>query len=96
MLQYQIEEENKKFKGIVQGQFIDSYRNLTNKGVMGYKWISKNCMNAEIVLKVDDNAFINFFKYFEEISHIKEKKKYILLLYVIEYFETCISKFTYL
>jgi beta-1,3-galactosyltransferase 1 len=34
MLQYQIEEENKTFKGIVQGQFIDSYRNLTNKGVM--------------------------------------------------------------
>jgi beta-1,3-galactosyltransferase 1 len=33
MLQYQIEEENKKFKDIVQGQFIDSYRNLTNKGV---------------------------------------------------------------
>lgn len=78
MLQYQIEEENKKFKDIVQGQFIDSYRNLTNKGVMGYKWISKNCMNAEIVLKVDDDAFVNFFKYFEEMSHIKEKKKYIL------------------
>jgi hypothetical protein len=67
-----------KFKDIVQGQFIDSYRNLTNKGVMGYKWISKNCMNAEIVLKVDDDAFVNFFKYFEEMSHIKEKKKYIL------------------
>jgi beta-1,3-galactosyltransferase 1 len=74
-LQYQIEEENKKFKDIVQGQFIDSYRNLTNKGVMGYKWISEHCMNAEIVLKVDDDAFVNFFKYFEEMSHIKEKKK---------------------
>jgi hypothetical protein len=30
------------------------------------------------VLKVDDDAFVNFFKYFEEMSHIKEKKKYIL------------------
>lgn len=77
-LQEQIEAENRKYKDIVQGYFLDSYRNLTNKGVMGYKWISEHCMNAEIVLKIDDDAFVNIFKYFEDFSHIKKNKKFIL------------------
>lgn len=73
--QHKIEQENKLYKDIVQGYFLDSYRNLTHKGVMGYKWISEHCMNAEIVAKIDDDAFINFFKFFEDMSHLKHKKK---------------------
>ena len=77
-LQLQIEKESEKFKDVVQGYFTDSYRNLTNKGVMGYKWISEHCRNAEFVAKIDDDAFINFFKLFEEMQYLKDKKKYIL------------------
>jgi beta-1,3-galactosyltransferase 1 len=77
-LQFQIEKESEKFKDVVQGYFTDSYRNLTNKGVMGYKWISEHCRNAEFVAKIDDDAFINFFKLFEEMQYLKDKKRYIL------------------
>lgn len=77
ILQIKLEYESKIYKDIVQGYFIDSYRNLTNKGVMGYKWITEHCRNAEFVAKIDDDAFINFFKLFEEMSYLKEKKKYI-------------------
>ena len=77
-LQKKIEMESNAFHDIVQGYFIDSYKNLTNKGVMGYKWISEHCRNAEFVAKIDDDAFINFFKFFEEMSYLKSKKRYIL------------------
>ncbi|XP_060071504.1 beta-1,3-galactosyltransferase 5-like [Ylistrum balloti] len=77
-LQMELETESNKYHDIVQGSFIDSYRNLTNKGVMGYRWITENCMNAEMVVKVDDDALINFFKYFEEIrNNLVPKKKHI-------------------
>ncbi|XP_033735039.1 beta-1,3-galactosyltransferase 5-like [Pecten maximus] len=77
-LQVKLEMESHKYQDIIQGKFIDSYRNLTNKGVMGYRWITENCMNAEMVVKVDDDSLINFFKYFEEIrNQLAPKKKNI-------------------
>lgn len=78
LLQRKIEKESETYKDIVQGYFLDSYRNLTNKGVMGYKWITEHCRNAEFIAKIDDDAFINFFKMFEEMSDLKKKKRYIL------------------
>lgn len=72
-----LKSENKKYHDIIQGDFVDSYRNLTNKGVMGYRWITENCMNAEIVIKIDDDAFINFFKFFEDFSFLKQRKRFI-------------------
>ena len=76
-LQMKIEHENSVFKDIVQGHFIDSYHNLTNKGVMGLKWITEYCQNAEFIVKIDDDVFVNFFKVFSEMSQIRNKKKYI-------------------
>jgi beta-1,3-galactosyltransferase 1 len=72
-----IEHENSVFKDIVQGHFIDSYHNLTNKGVMGLKWITEYCQNAEFIVKIDDDVFVNFFKVFSEMSQIKSRKRYI-------------------
>lgn len=76
-LQTKIEHENYVFKDIVQGHFIDSYHNLTNKGVMGLKWITEYCQNAEFIVKTDDDVFVNFFKVFSEMSEIKSRKKYL-------------------
>ena len=46
---------------IVQGNFHDDYRNLTLKGIMGLKWISTYCAQAQYALKSDDDAFVNIF-----------------------------------
>ncbi|XP_048765104.1 beta-1,3-galactosyltransferase 5-like [Ostrea edulis] len=67
--------ESRTHRDIIQGDFIDSYRNLTNKGVMGLRWITENCMNAEIVIKVDDDSFINLFKFFENYAYLKNRKR---------------------
>lgn len=39
-LQNAINEESERYHDLVQGNFVDSYRNLTYKHVMGLKWIT--------------------------------------------------------
>lgn len=53
--------ENELYQDIVQEDFIDSYKNLTYKGVMALKWISIYCAQTKYVLKVDDDIVVNTF-----------------------------------
>ncbi|XP_052061905.1 beta-1,3-galactosyltransferase 1-like [Mytilus californianus] len=73
-LQHAIEQENLVFHDIIEGKFIDSYRNLTLKGVLGFKRISENCRNAEFVAKIDDDVIVNFFKLLRYFSFIKLRR----------------------
>ncbi|XP_046607711.1 beta-1,3-galactosyltransferase 5-like isoform X1 [Neodiprion virginianus] len=58
-LQSKLEEEDKTYGDIVQGNFVDSYRNLTYKHVMLLKWAKYHCPNVKYVLKLDDDVFVN-------------------------------------
>uniref|UniRef100_A0A0B7ADB3 Hexosyltransferase n=1 Tax=Arion vulgaris TaxID=1028688 RepID=A0A0B7ADB3_9EUPU len=62
-----IREEAFLYRDIVQGQFIDSYHNLTHKGVLGYRWISEHCPQAKIIVKIDDDVFVNPFKLVQDV-----------------------------
>ncbi|KAK3609345.1 hypothetical protein CHS0354_024888 [Potamilus streckersoni] len=74
-----IEDEFIKHGDLVQGNFIDSYRNLTHKGVMGYKWISENCMNAKMIVKVDDDVVVDTYKLLSEyVLKLSGRTRYIL------------------
>lgn len=61
-LQKELFQEQQQFKDMVQGNFIDSYRNLTYKFVMGLKWISHYCRQAKYILKTDDDMFVDMFQ----------------------------------
>lgn len=63
-----IEYENEMYRDIVQEDFIDSYKNLTYKGVMALKWISTYCSKTSYVLKVDDDIVVNSFTL---VNHLK-------------------------
>lgn len=54
-----LESENAKYNDLVQGEFIDHYRNLTYKNLMGLKWVGQYCPSVRFVLKSDDDAFID-------------------------------------
>lgn len=54
-----IKQESKVFKDIIQGDFIDTYYNLTNKILLGLEWSHKYCYNATFILKADDDTFVN-------------------------------------
>jgi len=59
---------------IIQENFIDSYRNLTYKGIMGLKWVSQYCQNARFLLKSDDDIFINMFSLVTHLKNIEVQK----------------------
>ncbi|XP_075229820.1 beta-1,3-galactosyltransferase 5 [Lycorma delicatula] len=54
-----LNDENSKHNDIIQGSFIDAYRNLTYKHVMGLKWLTYYCRTARYILKLDDDVFVN-------------------------------------
>ncbi|XP_044766999.1 beta-1,3-galactosyltransferase 5-like [Coccinella septempunctata] len=63
-----IRQESNSFSDLVIGSFLDTYRNLTYKHVMGLKYALYHCSSAVYVLKTDDDVFVNtpFF-----VEHIK-------------------------
>lgn len=64
-LQTALEMENVANRDMVQGSFLDSYKNLTYKHVMGLQWVSTYCSKAEFVLKMDDDIYVNIFRLVE-------------------------------
>ena len=53
---------------IVQEDFIDAYRNLTYKAIMGLKWVTFHCPTPKFVLKVDDDIFVNIFNVIKHLE----------------------------
>ena len=48
-------EKEAKTGDLVQGDFMDTYHNLSYKNVMGKLWASNFCPQAEFVVKADDD-----------------------------------------
>lgn len=51
--------ESAQYNDVVQANFTEDYRNLTRKVLMGLKWALNSCAEAEFILKVDDDTFVN-------------------------------------
>lgn len=79
-----IELEQNTYNDIVQENFLDSYKNLTYKGIMAMKWISEYCPQAKFILKVDDDIITNTFiilRHLKSIdTHNVVKKKTVMCL----------------
>ena len=58
-IQKQIEDENKKYKDILQIGMIDTYYNLTIKTAGVMNWIHKYCLDVDFILKTDDDVYVN-------------------------------------
>ncbi|KAH8257249.1 hypothetical protein KR038_006032 [Drosophila bunnanda] len=61
--------ENNYYGDMIQGNFVDAYRNMTYKHVMALKWFTENCAQAQLLVKVDDDVFVNtpqLVKYMED------------------------------
>ena len=57
--QESILEESKQYGDIIQGNFIDSYHNLSLKSMLMLRWASTYCASAKFILKVDDDTFVD-------------------------------------
>lgn len=58
-LQRRITAEEAQFHDIIQGNFLDTYHNLTYKHTMALKWFSENCDRVKYLVKLDDDVFVN-------------------------------------
>lgn len=54
-----LEKEIIEHNNIIQGDFLDTYHNLTYKHVMGLKYVFFYCPEVEYVVKIDDDVFVN-------------------------------------
>lgn len=61
-IEKQLRLEEESHHDIVQGNFVDSYRNLTYKHLVGYRWTMMFCNTTRFVMKADDDAFVDVFK----------------------------------
>ena len=61
-LSRRLEEERRTHSDLVKGSFVDSYRNLTYKHLLGYRWVMEHCERADYVLKSDDDQFVDTFQ----------------------------------
>jgi len=69
-VQRALEFEAEQYGDIVQEDFLDTYRNLTYKGVAALRWISEYCSHARYVLKTDDDIFVNAFNLLRHLRRL--------------------------
>lgn len=49
-------EEQREYGDILQGEFHDSFRNLTLKEIMFLNWLPRHCPRTQFIFKVKSNA----------------------------------------
>ncbi|KAG7198312.1 hypothetical protein KM043_005714 [Ampulex compressa] len=54
-----VEKEQKIYKDMIRGRFLDSYSNLTLKTISTLEWVDSYCSEVKFLLKTDDDMFIN-------------------------------------
>ncbi|XP_052777758.1 beta-1,3-galactosyltransferase 5-like [Mya arenaria] len=64
--QNDLKDESDVYHDIVQYEFVDSYKNLTIKTILGFQHAVKYCPKAKFILKVDSDVYVNV----PAISHL--------------------------
>ncbi|XP_017856821.1 PREDICTED: beta-1,3-galactosyltransferase 5-like [Drosophila arizonae] len=68
-LQSSLLAEHEQHNDLLQGNFLDGYYNLTYKHVMALKWFHTRCDQAPLLVKVDDDIFLNTLQLQHHLSH---------------------------
>lgn len=58
-INFEIKRESNKNGDIIQGDFQDTYHNITYKHTMGLKYFVYHCPEAKYILKIDDDVIAN-------------------------------------
>ncbi|KAK5643272.1 hypothetical protein RI129_007117 [Pyrocoelia pectoralis] len=70
-----IVDEERRFGDLLQGNFIEAYRNLTYKHLMGIQWAAANCQRVKYVIKMDDDIVVNFYKLVDLLHTLRLPRK---------------------
>ena len=70
----QVELEQDQYGDMLQGDFDEGYKSLTNKTMMALMWTVRYCSNAKYVLKTDDDSFNVPQRYIDYLIHVTEER----------------------
>lgn len=82
--QTHVEEEFTTYQDILQGPFVDSDKNLTHKGVMGFRWITEYCSQAKVVIKTDDEIVFNTKMFLDRFLPLFYRYPFLILGKILE------------
>lgn len=73
-----LEAESIRHHDIIQQDFLDSYKNLTIKTLMGMNWVGMHCPRTRYVMKTDSDMFVNTHYLIYKLlrPELKPRKKY--------------------
>ncbi|KAI4463756.1 beta-13-n-acetylglucosaminyltransferase [Holotrichia oblita] len=83
LTQASIANEAERFGDIVQGNFMEAYRNLTYKHVMGLKWITNYCSNTKYVIKMDDDTVVDMKQFLTLLKKLKLPSSNYIVGYIL-------------
>jgi len=72
-----LKREAYQFNDIVQGDFLDTYHNLSYKNIFGKLWVSEFCEQAEFIVKTDDDMFIDLYGVYHITRQYLTQQKYL-------------------
>ncbi|XP_006811697.1 beta-1,3-galactosyltransferase 5-like [Saccoglossus kowalevskii] len=58
-IQNQLNKESEQYDDVIQGNFKESYRYLTLKTIMFFRWVYIYCSHVNYIIKSQDDAFVN-------------------------------------
>ncbi|XP_069678932.1 beta-1,3-galactosyltransferase 5 [Periplaneta americana] len=79
-----LEDENRRYSDLVQGNFKEAYRNLTYKHVMGLQWATTYCHQAQYIIKMDDDIVVDFYRLINVINSIAQNQIPLLMGYLLK------------
>lgn len=86
--QKSIYDESDRFEDIVQGNFVEAYRNLTYKHIMGLRWAASECSVAKYIIKIDDDTVFDVYhlvSYLENLeSTADDSNEHLLAGYILD------------
>ena len=72
-----IGKENEQHADIIQGDFIEDYKNMTLKSLLGLRWVSMYCPQAKFILKSDDDMMVNVPALIDSLTQVDLKRTII-------------------
>lgn len=76
-ISHQILHESTLYRDIIQGDFMDTYLNLSLKSISMLNWVNTYCNHFRFMLKIDDDVFLNPKNLFKFLNSQKEDQKVI-------------------
>ncbi|KAL3312128.1 hypothetical protein Ciccas_009285, partial [Cichlidogyrus casuarinus] len=68
-------KESETHQDILLGSYFDSYYNLTEKCITSWRWISQFCPNAQTVLVMDDDMWLDLMEIAEFLDSLTERQR---------------------